>query len=222
VARGLLDAGRDTRLALLAGGTGNDLARNLGVPAADIDATLDLVWSRAERRIDVGYVNDVAFINSCGVGFDTAVLEAMARRQGARSHGAYLATALRLLWRYRPNAIAIDDAGAEAYLVAVIGNGARFGGGMHIAPGAVPDDGLLDLVAVRDMPPLARLRTLLRAARGEHLQLPGVVHRRARAFELVFAAPPLFQLDGDLMRSETARLTVRCERARLSVCAASG
>lgn len=187
-----------------------------------MDATLDLVWSDATRRIDVGYVNDIPFINSCGTGFDVAVLEAMARRRGATTHGAYLTTALRLLWRYRPDAMAIDDAPAESYLVAVIGNGARFGGGMHLAPGAEPDDGLLDLVAVRDLAPWSRLHTLLRASRGQHLELPGVVHRRAATFDLTLTAPPLVQIDGELMRCDAARLRIRCERARLRVCAVAG
>ncbi|MGQ0643071.1 MAG: diacylglycerol/lipid kinase family protein [Gemmatimonadaceae bacterium] len=180
VARGILDAGTDTRLALLAGGTGNDLARNVGAPAGDVDTTLQLAVDGADRRIDVGYVNDTAFVNSCGVGFDVAVIQALPPGGSSLGRSAYLLTAARKLWRYR--AISI---GKQPYLVIVIGNGARFGGGMLLAPGATIDDGLLDFVAVRDVGPFARARTLLLASSGKHLGLPG---RRAHEGSVVRAA----------------------------------
>lgn len=124
-----------------------------------------------------------------------------------------LLTAARKLWRYR--AIAI---GGHRYLVMMIGNGARMGGGMLLAPSATIDDGLLDFVAVRDVGPFARTRTLAAASRGTHIGLRGVEHRRAAAFELAFDAPPLFEVDGELVQSESATLKVRCERARLRIC----
>ncbi len=222
VARGILDAGSDTRLALLAGGTGNDLARNVGVPAQDIDATLALAFGDSERRIDVGYANDTPFVNSFGVGFDVAVIEALARGGAGRSLGrsAYLTTAARMLWRYRPMPATLDGLSApRRYLVTVIGNGARFGGGMLLAPGATIDDGVLDLIAVRDASPLRRLRTLLAAARGKHLGMAGVEHRQAAAFTLRFETPPMFEVDGELLQSESSTISVRCERTRLRICA---
>ncbi len=207
---------------MLAGGTGNDLARNVGVPAHDIDATLALAFGESDRRIDVGYANETAFVNSLGVGFDVAVIQALARRGGGLSLGrsAYLTTAARMLWRYRAQPATLDGLGApRRYLVTVIGNGARFGGGMLLAPGATIDDGVLDLIAVRDTSPLRRLRTLLAAARGKHLGMAGVEHRTAAAFTLRFETPPMFEVDGELVQSESATIRVRCERARLRVCA---
>lgn len=213
MARGILDAGTDTRLALLAGGTGNDLARNVGAPADDIEATLDLAFGGNDKRIDVGYVNATPFVNSCGVGFDVAVIQALPPGGSSLGRSAYLLTAARKLWRYRPIAMA-----AASYLVVVIGNGARFGGGMLLAPGATIDDGLLDYVAVRDVGTFARVRTLMAAARGKHLGLPGVEHSRAQSFELRFASPPVFEVDGELVQSDRPELSVRCEKQRLRVC----
>lgn len=214
VARGILDAGTDTRLALLAGGTGNDLARNVGAPAHDIEATLKLAFEGPDRRIDVGYVNDTPFVNSCGVGFDVAVIQSLPRGGSSLGPTAYLLTAARTLWSYR--AIPM---GTQRYLVVVIGNGARFGGGMPLAPGATIDDGLLDLVAVRDVGTFARVRTLMAASRGKHLGLPCVEHRRAESFELTFDAAPLFEVDGEIVQSQTTTLNIRCEKQRLRICA---
>ena len=89
---------------------------------------------------------------------------------------------------------------------------------MLLAPGAVNDDGLLDLIAVLDVSPFARVRTLLAASRGKHIGLPGVEHRRAASFELKFHAPPLFEVDGELVQANVDTVTVRCEPRRLRIC----
>ncbi len=167
----------------------------------------------------MGYANDTAFINCCGVGFDVAVIEALARGSSLGRH-AYLVTGARLLWRYRAINAAISPAASlQSYLVVAIGNGARFGGGMLLAPGAEIDDGMLDLVAVRDTPPLRRARSLLVAARGRHLGLSYVEHRTASSFELRFDAAPTFEVDGELVQADRETLTVRCEKQRLRICA---
>lgn len=219
VARGILDARSDTRLALIAGGTGNDLAHNVGAPAHDVEATLSLAFDGPDRRIDVGYANDAAFVNCCGAGFDVAVLEALRRGGASLGRHAYLVAAARLFWRYRAISLAITPAAMMPYLLVVIGNGARFGGGMLLAPGATIDDGVFDLVAVREATPLRRLRTLLAAARGRHLGLAGVERSTSSAFDLRFDAPPLFEVDGEIVQSGRAELTIRCEKQRLRICA---
>lgn len=218
VARGILDARSDARLALVAGGTGNDLAHNVGAPAHDVEATLSLAFDGPDRRIDVGYANDAAFVNCCGAGYDVAVLEALRRGGASLGRHAYLVAAARLFWRYRAISLAITPAAMMRYLLVVIGNGARFGGGMLLAPGATVDDGVFDLVAVREASPLRRLRTLLAAAHGRHLGLAGVEHRSAAAFDLRFDAEPVFEVDGELVQAAQSTLSVRCERRRLPVC----
>lgn len=219
VARGILDARSDTRLALIAGGTGNDLAHNVGAPAHDVEATLALAFDGPDRRIDVGYANHAAFVNCCGAGFDVAVLEALRRGGASLGRHAYLVAAARLFWRYRAISLAITPAAMMPYLLVVIGNGARFGGGMLLAPGAQVDDGMLDLVAVREASPLRRLRTLLAAARGRHFGLAGVERRSATAFDLRFETAPVFEVDGELVQADRPLLTVRCEKQRIRICA---
>jgi YegS/Rv2252/BmrU family lipid kinase len=220
VARGILDAKSDARLALLAGGTGNDLAKNVGVPADNVHATLDLAFAEPAKRIDVGYVNDTPFVNSCGVGFDVAVVQALGATGSTLGKSAYLFTAARLLWRQPAIRAAYDGrATMSEYLVIVIGNGARFGGGMLLAPQAVNDDGMLDLVAVRDMPALARVRTLLAASAGRHLGMPGVDHLTSTSFELRFDSAPNFEADGEIFGAERETLKIRCERQKLRIAA---
>jgi YegS/Rv2252/BmrU family lipid kinase len=218
VARGILDANVDCRMALLAGGTGNDLAQNVGAPADNVQATLALAFGDSAKRIDVGYVNDTPFVNSCGVGFDVAVVAALGASGSALGKSAYLFTAARLLWRQPAVRATLNGRGAmKDYLVIVIGNGARFGGGMLLAPQASNDDGILDLIAVNDVPALARVRTLLAASAGRHLGLPGVEHLTGTTFELGFESPPRFEADGEIFQADTATLKIRCEARLLKI-----
>ena len=67
-------AGTDTPLALLPSGTGNLLARNLGIPLDDEDAALRIAVSGADRHIDVAAVEDHKFVVMAGLGFDAAIM----------------------------------------------------------------------------------------------------------------------------------------------------
>ena len=71
-ARGILESGRDARLAIISGGTGNDLAHATGVPAHDPEAMVRVACSGAEMRVDVGCAAGVHFLKVAGVGFDAA------------------------------------------------------------------------------------------------------------------------------------------------------
>src|SRR5690606_28461139 len=95
------------------------------------------------------------------------------------------------------------------YLVAVA-NGRYFGGGMHIAPHATLEDGLLDVVAVGDL----GLGTLLRHGRrlyaGTHLALEQVSHQRGRTLEATPASGGVVavELDGESAGQLPARFTL--------------
>jgi diacylglycerol kinase (ATP) len=217
VAAAIVAARGDCALALLAGGTGNDLAKNLGVPARDPQATARLVATGAERRIDIGLVDDRVFVNCAGFGFDAAVLGATAGRTWPRGDALYLASAIEQILGYRGVDIASGSETFERHLLLVIANGARFGGTFHIAPGADISDGALDIVGVLDASPLRRVRLFAAAIRGSHLALPEVSSRRSTEVRLQFREPPLFQIDGDLYRAAAPEVTVRCVPGALRV-----
>ena len=82
-------------------------------------------------------------------------------------------------------------------MVAAAANGRYFGGGMQVAPGARPDDGLLDVVVVPGLSKPRLLAELPRIYRGTHIGVGGVQARRGRVLEAVFIA----LLEGDLPRT---------------------
>lgn len=224
VARGILDAGVDTRLALIAGGTGNDLAFAAGLDARNLPAMIDVALGGASRRIDVGHVDTVPFVNVAGFGIDPVILEASQRVTWLRGHAVYLVTAVRKLFAYAGThaSYQIDTAppsARERLLAFVVSNGPRFGGGFLIAPAASIFDSTLDVVSVRDTNPLRRASLLGGATRGTHIGAPEVRAQSGRAVRIQFDAPPLFDADGDLFeaRSATVDIGIFPSRLRLAV-----
>jgi diacylglycerol kinase (ATP) len=230
VVRGILQSAHRPRLALLAAGTGNDLAFATGVPAHDLDSALAIALGTGERAIDVGECDGVHFVNCAGFGFDAAVLQGTQRVTWLRGHAVYLLTAARMLFGYPGFRAALayeraagDPSAAttpEHHLAVIISNGPRFGGGFLIAPGATVDDGMLDVVRVADGAPLRRALVFAGATRGSHVRAREVSSRRVTAVTLTFDAPPLFDADGELHQARGTTVTVRCHPGALRLAVA--
>ncbi|MDR7523501.1 MAG: diacylglycerol kinase family lipid kinase [Armatimonadota bacterium] len=211
VANGLLGARRHGIMALLPVGTANDFARALGIPRDPVAAARILVTARP-RPIDVGEVNGHYFLTIAGVGFDGEV----ARQVNAwpklmNGTVMYAIGILKTLGTYRPVEVELSLDGSSSreriFLVAAA-NTAWNAGGMHLAPGARPDDGLLHTLIAG---PLGRLETLFvlpKVFSGRHLGHPKV--RLVEAREVVVSGPtPLFiQADGEPVGTLPARFCV--------------
>lgn len=210
--------GAPARLALLAAGTGNDFVKNLPEPSRNPEAMARLVAGDAdERRIDMAAVDGQLFLNVAGFAFDVAVLARTERMRWLSGTAVYAAAAVQELFAYAGLEVAIDGAAPSRFLLLAFANGAHFGGAFHVAPGARIDDGLLDAIAIPDIGRLGRPGLLARAARGTHLRHPRVTARRAAAFTLRFAGPPVYEADGELRRAASAEVRVESRPGALRV-----
>lgn len=229
VAAALLQSDRRPPLALIAAGTGNDFAKTVGAPARDIARTLELIESRETRRVDVGAVDDKFFLACCGFGFDTAVLQRMQSVRGLRGSARYVYAALRELSSYRGIEVSLasesdsdQPSGApRRLLLLVIANARHYGGAFRIAPNASLTDGLLDAIALAPLRTFARAGLLLSATRGAHVRSPAVSEYQRPSFDLKFATPPVYNLDGDLYQAKSRTLRVACIPGALDVFAPS-
>jgi diacylglycerol kinase (ATP) len=223
--RGLLDGeargGARVPLAIFAAGTGNDFAKSLAVPVHHVQRMAAHVAAGATHVVDVGFVNDVPFVNAAGFGFDVDVLERMRTPGMLRGTAAYVSTALGALFRYRGFRAnrATDSALMSRSLMTVFANGRCFGGAFRIAPDAQLDDGVLDCVTIRDVAPWARVPLFVRAMRGTHLASPNVSFQRERRFHLRFDAPPMFETDGELQQAASCDVFVHLRAGALTVIA---
>ena len=190
---------------MLAAGTGNDFVAALGGQSRAWVTLARLAAEGLDRPIDALRIDGRHALNVAGFGFDVAVLEALERVGGIERvlRGAlrYRLAALQQIFRYR--AVEFDPGdgyGLRPLLLAVLANGFRYGGGLPIAPGARPDDGLIDLVTVDDVSAWNRLTLFQSVMAGRHLAIDAVRSVRCASFTLRFATPPRFQADGELDR----------------------
>ena len=205
-------AGRGVPLGVLPAGTGNLLARNLGLPLS-LDEALAVSLGGTDRRLDVGTANGRIFVAMAGLGFDAELLdstgEPLKRRLG---WAAYALSGLRHLGARPVRATVRADGGPVLRRRAssvLIGNVGALQGGVTLLPGAEPDDGVLDLLVLtaRGLAGWAALVTdlLLRRRRTRH-----VARIAFRDLHVVLDRPQLWELDGEVVgRTRQLRVTVR-------------
>ncbi|MFZ0529513.1 MAG: diacylglycerol kinase family protein [Propionicimonas sp.] len=198
--------GTEIPLGLLPGGTGNLLARNLGLPVDDLPAALAAVLTGTTRRIDVGAVSwddeaEQIFVVMAGMGMDATMMgEADERLKDAVGWPAYLLSGARALFNpgfvMAVSAHRIRNYSRRARMV-VVGNCGELTAGVKLLPNARLDDGRLDLVLVAPrglLGWLALLRDFLTSRGGNHRAARRMTADR---FELAANRPVDAELDGD-------------------------
>ena len=208
-------------LAIMPLGTANDFAHGLRYPLGDPLAALLLAAEGPLHQIDVGRVNGRTFINVASGGFGA---EATARTppgwKDALGGVAYTIVGLATLHDMTPyscRAILGDQTIEREVTLVAVGNGTQAGGGFQVAPRALLDDGLLDLVLVPAVPfpEIGRLATELLHVDFEENQ--HVFYRQLPSFELQFDHEFQFNLDGEPLRDTRFRFDVLPKHLRVVV-----
>ena len=224
VADGLVTAGCDAEMGIIPRGTGGDFRRSLGIEN-ELFAAAEHVRKSKVRKVDVGRVTFAThdgtetsrhFVNVTSVGFSSVV--AKRANEGSKRLGgriSFLAAVVNSLLTY-DNAevvVSVDDGEARrmTLLLAAVGNGRFFGGGMKICPEAVLDDSYFDFVTVGDLGRLEVLAKIHRIYSGNHLSMKEVSSVRCRRLHLAPADPkaeiPL-EIDGETPGRLPARFEI--------------
>jgi YegS/Rv2252/BmrU family lipid kinase len=195
-------------LGVLPGGRGNDLARVLGI-SDDAVAACETIAHGVPRPIDLGVVLDPstgvvgrAFVGIASVGFDSEANRIANEAPAWLGGGVYAYGALRALLSWRPARfeIELDPPGERraftGYTIAAA-NSRAYGGGMLMAPDALLDDGLLEVIVVEDVSRARFLANLPKVFRGTHVQLPSVHVFRAAEVAIAANRPFTMYADGD-------------------------
>lgn len=209
VASGL--AGTAKPMAIIPAGTGNDFIKTVGIPK-DPMAALEAALNGKAAPVDMGQLNEGSFLNVCGTGFDVTVLDnAESLKSKYRGLLPYFLGLLKAIFQYRPVhlKLTIDGETEENdYLICSIANGQFIGGGIPICPAANPQDGLLDLVLVRNVPRRKIPLYLPGLMMGKILNFKITRHRLVR--EVVMEGENLrVNVDGEIFSMTGARFGIR-------------
>ncbi|WP_110600932.1 lipid kinase YegS [Salinicola lusitanus] len=211
---------RRPALGILPLGSANDFAHGLNLPMGPRDA-LKLALTGSVRQVDVGKLDDEAFVNVASGGFGAEITTStpvgLKRLLGG---GAYSLMGMLKAWNYQPFEGHMRWPEGEARVplfMLAIGNGCQAGGGQRLAPSARLDDGLLELLFVRHFNSLGELKRIIDEL--ENLPQDGEFVRYLRVPWVEFDSDGAFplNLDGEPRRYEHFRASLDREALPLVV-----
>jgi diacylglycerol kinase (ATP) len=213
-------AGTGAELAVLPNGTGQDFGRTHGIPT-DFDAAVRVALAGAPRRVDVGHATFLGadgsetsrfFANVGSVGMSGAVARranGMSKALGGRATFYYALVREFLAWQNGEVRVRFEGGERAGPMHDVIvANGRWHGGGMKLAPDALPDDGVFDVVLIGDVSKLDFVTTSPKLYGGGHVQHRKVEVVRSAWLEVDAATPLPIELDGEESGTTPARFEV--------------
>jgi diacylglycerol kinase (ATP) len=145
--------GTDTALGIIPFGSGNGLARFLGIPMDTGEAIKTLNTGKVEL-IDSGKINGQYFFNMAGMGFDAHISEVFSHDK-TRGFGAYIRSAFHEIANYKSEIYHLEIDGVayerEAFMLS-FANSSQYGNNAHVSPNASVQDGLLDVCIIKPFP----------------------------------------------------------------------
>jgi diacylglycerol kinase (ATP) len=183
-------------LGIVPSGTGNDMARGLGIPVGNTEAAIEALveaLGRPARAIDAGLIQHTGdageakqtwFACVLSAGFDAIVNERANSMRNPKGPSRYLVALAIELAKLKPIEYTLTLDGVKTVTKAAlisVGNNISIGGGMKVTPDAKVDDGLLDVLVVQPLSRIAFLRVFPRVFKGTHVTDPRVkIHRVTR------------------------------------------
>lgn len=212
--------GRRPALGIVRAGSGNGLARELGIPTRP-EAALSAALAGGACEVDTGEIDGRPFVNVAGIGLDAA-MAARFCELGTDRRGAlrYTAAVARGVFAYRPAEYEIQADGERwqgSALLLAVANMPQYGSNAVIAPRAVPFDGWLDLVVIGSRGALGRIGLVPRLFDRTIHKAPGVRVSRVRQLAVSSSAPMVYHVDGEPVTGGT-RIEVRVLPGSLHLC----
>ena len=179
----------DIPLGIVPAGTGNDHAREYGLPTADPVAAVDVIAAGRTETIDLGLIrgsdgSQTWFGTIVATGFDSLVSDRVNRMRWPHGRMRYNLAMLAEITKLHPLPFRLVFDGQREVVadltLAAFGNTRSYGGGMLICPNADHSDGMLDVTMVRAGSRTKLIRLFPTVFKGTHIDLEQVTTERAR------------------------------------------
>lgn len=201
-------------------GSGNGIARSLGVPLS-LRKSIQYLLRPAQRFIDIGKINERFFVGICGIGFDANIGKKF-QDFGIRGPLPYFFIGFKefLLYRARDFKLYLNDQHLQIKpLLVAIANTPQYGNGAIIAPQANPSDGILDICILPQVNLIKAASLTRRLFRGSIHTTAEYRHYRSKEFRVIGGAGPcIIHTDGE-PHVMPAELNIRIIEKALKVCA---
>jgi YegS/Rv2252/BmrU family lipid kinase len=217
IVNGLLAAPTRDRpmLGVVPVGSGNDFCNNVGLPK-DPEQAMHTLFHGSPRPVDMGKVSDGSgrieyWDNTLGIGFDATTTIYSYRITRLQGFSMYLWAVIQTILRnHDAPAMTIQTDSErlqENVLMLTVCNGPREGGGFHVAPGAVPDDGLLNYAIITKVSRLMMFRLIPEVMSGTHGRFKQVRLGTCRSLSLTSAKPVTVHTDGEIFAGFTSNVS---------------
>lgn len=220
-------SGTSTPLAIIPGGSGNGLARDLQLPFEPSRA-MTIAASGQSRRIDAGDLHGHLFFNVAGIGLDARIAGRLATHGHRRGLIGYVVATVAEVRSYQTCAYSISklvdgdgrtltgDLVDHPAMFIALANSRQYGSGAQIAPKALLDDGLMEVVIVEPMSAVQILKQLPAFFGGRLEEGPGIMMRSAASMEISCPGEISFHVDGE-PRTATGNIRLQTRRGALVV-----
>ena len=216
---------RNITLGIIPAGTGNDIARSLGLPTTADDSYLSelarLMTSNHAQLIDASLITrnetEIWSLGVISAGFDSAVNERANRMTFGRGTVRYVLALLAELIPFTLSefTVVIDGVDhSDSILLIAIGNGGNYGGGMRICPNADMTDGYLDVTWVQRAPRRTILRLFPKIYSGRHVEHDLVHTYRAKEISITSNESVIYA-DGERIGAPPVHIEVKPAIAKI-------
>lgn len=220
VASGLINS--NTAMGIIPLGSGNGVARSLGIPV-DVKESIKLLLSSNIISIDTGDINDLPFVGVAGLGYDANV-GAKFQEFGHRGPVPYFIIGVKEFLKYEPVRISLDlenESDQFSPLLVAIANTKQYGNGAIIAPSASPTDGYLNVCVIKTVSFSRAVKLIQKLFNGSINEADEYIHYRTKQIKINTSTDQTrIHTDGE-PKTVTGDLNIRIKEKSLRVCVGS-